>query len=335
VNGSKELLIEMGLDRKLIVPPTDEVIRMAAAEIRHGRLVVMPTETVYGLAADAFNPIAVSKIFETKNRPFFDPLICHITDLEMLNETAVDIPEPIEKLIEKFWPGPLTVVVTKSSKVPEIVSAGLSTVGIRMPSHPIAKKLIQNVGRPVAAPSANIFGKISPTQPEHTLELDGDVAAIIDGGKCEVGIESTIVRYHNNSLHLLRPGGITLEQIEECCSLNVIIEESAKLPEAPGQLESHYAPNSNLILIDEGEKITHETTNCCFIGYKRVREQSNFIYQEALSPTGSLTLAASRLFELLHKMDSLNPEIIYVERLPEVRLGHAIMNRLRKSSAKN
>lgn len=323
----------MALNPDLIVRPEEEEIQRAAKALHQGHLVVMPTETVYGLAADACNPLAVSKIFEAKKRPTFDPLICHITSNSMLHKTAAFVPDVVHKLVETFWPGPLTVVLDKHSNIPDIVSSGLSTVAVRMPSHPIARKLIDAFGGPLAAPSANMFGKLSPTRAEHTLGLDGDIASILDGGPCAVGLESTIIRYHDGILHLLRPGGITAEELEHVSGLRPVLEEHAALPEAPGQLASHYAPHAPVVIINEGEALPATMKNSCLITFSRARDENHILHQEILAPDGDLHTAAARLFELLHLMDSYSPETIIVEKVPMQGLGLAIMNRLTKSAA--
>lgn len=323
----------MALNIDIIQQPTDDVLEIAAGALRQGRLVVMPTETVYGLAADAFNPVAVSKVFEAKQRPSFDPLICHITDYRMLEETVHNVPDPVERLVRHFWPGPLTVILEKSRRVPDIVSSGLSTVAVRMPAHPVARRLIDSFGGPLAAPSANMFGKLSPTRPEHTLSLSGDIAAVLDGGPCKVGVESTIVRYHEGKLYLLRPGGVAAEALKEYSGLQIVHNEHALLPEAPGQLASHYAPHAPVLIIEEGGALPPVTAGSCFLGFRKVRD-GEFKQQAVLAPDGDLHTAAARLFEQLHLLDSCSPECIIVESVPEQHLGRAIMNRLKKSAVR-
>jgi L-threonylcarbamoyladenylate synthase len=233
----------------IIHPATEQSIRNAGLALANGSLVVIPTETVYGLAANALNPTAATAIFEAKQRPFFDPLICHISDYEMLNLLTGTLSAQMRRLTEAFWPGPLTIVVPKLTEVPEIITAGLTTVAIRMPSHPVCTAVIKAAGVPLAAPSANLFGKLSPTRPEHTLELSSSVHSIIDGGPCTIGIESTIIREIDGRFVLLRPGKITAHQIESALNIPVIPTEETELPDAPGQLPSHYSPNSQVILL--------------------------------------------------------------------------------------
>ena len=192
-----------------------EIIRQAAEIIKKGGLVAFPTETVYGLGADAFNPLAVARIFEVKRRPYFDPLIVHVSNHADLEKLVIKIPSKAKKLIEQFWPGPLTVVLLKKEQVPDIVNAGLLTVAIRMPKHPMALSLIEQADCPIAAPSANPFGYLSPTTAEHVRDQLGDqIDFILDGGPCEVGVESTIISFSEKRPRLLRPGGVDIEEIE-------------------------------------------------------------------------------------------------------------------------
>ncbi len=218
-----------------LLSPTSNNIKISAEELKHGNLVAFPTETVYGLGADGLNPIAVSKIFEAKQRPMFNPLILHIADLNMLNNVAIVNNKKIEKLIKNFWPGPLTLILPKRNIVPDIVTAGLETVAVRMPDNKIALQLINELGNPVAAPSANSFGKLSPTTAEHVAkQLANKVNIILDGGSCNVGVESTIIEITEKDNFLLRPGGISKEEIEAVIGKT----QQPKLsdnPNSPGQ----------------------------------------------------------------------------------------------------
>lgn len=320
-------------DSNKIAAPTEEVIAECGSLLREGKLVVIPTETVYGLAANAFDPKACARIFEAKKRPDFDPLICHIASFEMLDQLAAQVPAATQKLIEKFWPGPLTVVLPKKEHVPDIVTSGLATVAVRMPSHPVALKLIQSAATPLAAPSANLFGKLSPTRPEHALPLAEHVAMIIDGGPSPVGVESTIVREIDGKIHILRPGGITPEEIEKTSGLECALEEHNDLPDAPGQLLSHYAPEHRVRLINEGERV-ETPEDAALLVFSRMPDQ-HFKITKVLSPERDLTVAASRLFEYLHLLDSEECSTIYVEKVPLRGIGIAIMNRLKKAAYEN
>ena len=229
-------------------------ILQAAKIIRHGGIVAFPTETVYGLGADAFNPLAVARIFEAKRRPYFDPLIVHVANPADVKKLVEEIPSNAKKLTERFWPGPLTVVLFKEENIPDIVTAGLPTVAIRMPNHPMALSLIIESKCPIAAPSANPFGYLSPTTAEHVREQLGDqVDLILDGGPCPVGVESTIVSFLEEEPRLLRPGGVSLEEIESIIGKVKISPIEEERPSAPGMLPKHYAPRTPIVL-DWNEK---------------------------------------------------------------------------------
>lgn len=307
-----------------------DIILRGAEIIRHGGLVAFPTETVYGLGADALNAEAAAGIFRAKKRPHFDPLICHIDSLEMLNKIVDHVPPRIKELIDTFWPGPLTLIFPKSNIVPDIITAGLPTVAVRMPNHPAALDLIRESGTPIAAPSANPFGFLSPTTAEHVENgLKNEVDLIIDGGSCKVGVESTIIRVTENKNYLLRPGGLEPESIENIIG-PLLTPEQTNIPDAPGLLPSHYSPNAKVILIDEGKEISGNEIS--LLSYRKKRNSSAIKTNLVLSPSGSLTEAAVNLFAYLHILDNGNPDIIYAERVPEIGLGAAIMNRLKKAS---
>jgi L-threonylcarbamoyladenylate synthase len=317
----------------MIVAASPESIAHAAVIIKSGGLVALPTETVYGLGGDALNPSACARIFEAKKRPFFDPLIAHISDMDMFRHLT-NVHDPVVDLLAAaFWPGPLTIVVPRSDVVPDIVTSGLPTVAIRMPRHPVAHAVIEQCRGPVAAPSANPFGYLSPTEARHVEEQLGDaIDLIIDGGRCDVGVESTIVSVVNGKIYLLRPGGIPRETIESTAGPVYIPEQSAAV-EAPGQLPWHYAPKTQLILIPEGEDVPAGESSALCVFRKNTRK-GTFRHTEILSPSGSLTEAAANLFSALHRLDASGAEYIYAEAVPENGLGLAIMNRLKKAAAR-
>ncbi|HEY1405003.1 MAG TPA: L-threonylcarbamoyladenylate synthase [Spirochaetota bacterium] len=318
----------------MILSPTDDAISQASDIIRKGGLVAIPTETVYGLAADALNPIACAKIFEAKKRPYFDPLIVHIADHDMIYRLASDIPREIQSLIGHFWPGPLTVIVHKTDLVPDIITSGLHTVALRMPRHPVPLALIRESGCPLAAPSANPFGYLSPTEARHVDEQLGNaIDLILDGGPCEVGVESTIVKYHDGMIHCLRPGGISIAELADISSCEVVLSSFDDLPEAPGQLPFHYSPHAQMILVPEGEKIP-SGEDIAFCAFRKNKNTGRFARVEILSPTGNLREAAANLFSALHRLDTSGASCIYAEELPEEGLGLAVMNRLRKAAAR-
>ena len=311
----------------------NRTIYRAAEIIREGGIVAFPTETVYGLGADAFNPLAVARIFEVKRRPYFDPLIVHVANPSNVEELAKEIPSNAKKLIEKFWPGPLTVVLSREEDVPDIVSAGLPTVAIRMPNHPMALGLIKECKCPIAAPSANPFGYLSPTTAEHVREqLGGQVDLILDGGPCPVGVESTIISFSENKPRLLRPGGISLEEIESIVG-KVEISRAEEGPSAPGMLPKHYAPRTPIVL-DRNEKNPnlYKGKNIGLLVLQEPKNNLKFHFVEVLSKKGDLREAAANLFAAIRRLDRLNLDLIVAEPIPEVGLGRAIMDRLRRAS---
>ncbi len=311
-----------------------EDIDQAAKIIRRGGIVAFPTETVYGLGADAFNPLAVVRIFEVKGRPFFDPLIVHVASRNDLDQLVAEIPSNAVELMERFWPGPLTLVLLKKEEVPEIVTAGLPSVAVRMPKHPMALALIKASGCPIAAPSANPFGYVSPTTADHVRDQLGDqVDFILDGGPCEVGLESTIISFVEGEPLLLRPGGIPLEEIESTIGKVRIGSMNNEKPSAPGMLPKHYAPRTP-ILLDwcEEDVARYGNRKMGLLAFNEVRHSLKFDRVEVLSEKGDLREAAANLFAALRRLDGLNLDLILAESVPEVGLGRAIMDRLRRAS---
>ena len=321
--------------------------RVAAVELlRKGDLVALPTETVYGLAAKALNPIAVAKIFEAKERPRFDPLIVHLPNRDWLGR-IVDVPagdrQLIGKLADKFWAGPLTIVLPKREIVPEIVTAGLDTVAVRVSAHRVFAEIVGELDEPLAAPSANRFGRVSPTTAQHVLdELDGRIPLIVDAGPTEHGIESTIVAVRDGRIAVLRRGPITDEQLSKFA--DIVNVTGTKRISAPGQLPSHYTPTTPLRLIDKAEAFPSQKnqrvgllawsgafpsptspqleTRCC----------EAFAAVRNLSDRGDLREAAANLFRYLRELDALGLDLIIAERVPSRGLGAAIMDRLERAS---
>ena len=317
----------------MILTAGSESIAKAAEIIRAGGLVAIPTETVYGLGANALDPEACAKIFEAKKRPFFDPLIVHIAEYQKLDELVTSVPDAAYKLIDRFWPGPLTLVLPRKEIIPDITTSGLDTVAIRMPSHDVARAIIRESGCPIAAPSANPFGYLSPTTAQHVESQLGDaIDLVIDGGMCTVGVESTIVSIDADGVHLLRPGGTPREEIEKAVGKVDAKGSDGTSIKAPGMLESHYAPGAELILVDESEAVvpSHDAAMLSF----RKRGYEGFRFVEVLSEKGDLKEAAVNLFAALHRLDASGVRVIYAHTVPEEGLGIAIMNRLRKASAK-
>jgi L-threonylcarbamoyladenylate synthase len=313
----------------------NQKIHRAAEIIKKGGIVAFPTETVYGLGADAFNPLAVARIFEVKRRPYFDPLIVHVANPSGVEELVKEIPSNAKKLIERLWPGPLTVVLLREKDVPDIVSAGLSTVAIRMPDHPMALGLIKESKCPIAAPSANPFGYLSPTTAEHVREqLGSQVDLILDGGPCLVGVESTILSLLEERPILLRPGGVSLEEIESIIG-KVEINPIKDRPSAPGMLPKHYAPRTPIILDWNKKDIDlYEDKNIGLLVLQEPKNNLKFHSVEVLSTKGDLREAAANLFAAIRRLDAMKLDLIVAEPIPEIGLGRAIMDRLRRATSK-
>ena len=310
--------------------------RAAAVELlRKGEVVALPTETVYGLAADALNPIAVAKIFEAKERPRFDPLIVHLPSRDWLEE-IVDVSGQdrrlILKLADKFWPGPFTMVLQKREVIPEIVTAGLDTVAVRISVHPVFAEIVCELDQPLSAPSANRFGCVSPTTAQHVMDdLGGRIPLIIDGGATEHGIESTVVAVRGGKIDILRRGPITAEQLSEFGKIDIVMP-SRKIS-APGQLASHYSPKTPLRLIDNAESfLPQENQRVGLLAWNPVERDKKFAAVRLLSETQDLREAAANLFRHLRELDRCGLDLIVAERVPCRGLGAAILDRLERAS---
>jgi L-threonylcarbamoyladenylate synthase len=312
-------------------------IARAVASLRNGKLAALPTETVYGLAADALNADAVASIFAVKERPRFDPLIVHLPALEWLDRVA-RIAEAdkalVNKLVERFWPGPFTLVLPRQAIMDDIVTAGLETIAVRMSSHPVFSEVVRGLGGPVAAPSANRFGRISPTTAQHVLhELHGRIPLIIDGGSTRIGLESTIVSVKNNKIFILRKGPITTEELNEIASVETI--SNADVISAPGQLPSHYAPRTPLQLVsDSASFVPSPSQRVGLLAWGRGEPSAKFAAVRILSASQDLKEAAAHLFRFLRELDALELDLIVAEHVPEEGLGAAIMDRLRRAATK-
>ncbi|OGR44346.1 MAG: threonylcarbamoyl-AMP synthase [Elusimicrobia bacterium GWA2_61_42] len=311
---------------------TQASIRKAAALIRAGGVVAFPTETVYGLGADGLNPKACARIFEIKDRPRFDPLILHECSAARAKKLFSKIPKPALRLMEKFWPGPLTLVLPKAAAVPGIVTAGLETVAVRVPADRTALALIKAAGRPVAAPSANRFGALSPTTAAHVKkQLGNRPDMILDGGRTAIGVESTIISFQGDKPVLLRPGGLPLEEIEKAAGAVLLRPAAGKAPLAPGCLKKHYAPAARLKLIAPG-KAVKPAPSAAYLAFS-TRPAGKWAAVKILSPRGDLREAAANLFGALHALEGSGARTIYAEKVPRHGLGRAIMDRLRRASA--
>lgn len=331
----------MGAKRTLVLKP-DEISK-ASHIIRSGGTVAFPTETVYGLGANALDGEAVAKIFRAKRRPADNPLIVHISSREMLNMVAKDIPEMAFKLMDAFWPGALTIILKRKDGVPDITTGGLDTVAVRMPDHEIALSLIREAGVPIAAPSANISGRPSPTKAEHVIkDMDGRIDAVIAGDECRLGVESTVIDLTVTPPALLRPGGQNIEDIIGVIGKVNVSEESVK---SPGMRYTHYSPGTKLILVEGERKYVLVEINRLIHEYREQglkagvlvsRESAPDIECDAKYILGSIDdmkEVASRLFSGLRFLDEAGVNVGIVEGVfPEKREGRAIMNRLRKAA---
>ncbi len=306
-------------------------IEKAVRLLEQDELVAIPTETVYGLAGNAFSKSAVTKIFTVKNRPQFDPLIVHVPDLKKAEAYVTEIPALARVLADKFWPGPLTLLLKKKSIIPDLVTAGLDTVGIRCPNHALTRQVLQRLSFPLAAPSANPFGYVSPTRPEHVEEqLGNSIQYILDGGVCTVGIESTIVGFENESPVVYRLGGLRLELIEETIGKVKLMTHSTSNPKAPGQLKSHYAPGKKVFLGKVEELLQQYPAH--LTGILTFQKDFNSPFQFILSPSGNLEEAAHNLFEALRSFDKMPVDVILAELVPNEGLGKAINDRLQRAA---
>lgn len=308
-------------------------VERAANILREGGLVAFPTETVYGLGADALNTLAVARIFELKKRPHFDPLIIHISDKEWVNTYTRGVPPHAERLMDRFWPGPLTIILHKRPIVPDIVTSGLPTVAVRMPSHPVALELIARLGKPVAAPSANPFGYVSPTKAAHVARMfAGKLPLVLDGGSATFGLESTIVSLRDGKVLLHRHGAVSLEELMEV--VGEVQEKAGDGPiDSPGQLPYHYAPHKPLKIIRSPEEIA--SSDSSFLAFRTPSGKPASKYTRALSPSGDMREAAANFFSFLIELDREDIEVIYAEQIPEVGLGKAMMERLKKAAQKH
>jgi len=313
--------------------PVGTDVSHAARLLREGGLVAFGTETVYGLGANAFDPLAVARVFEAKNRPHFDPLIVHVPGRGRVAEIAGEFPDVAERLAEAFWPGPLTLVVPKRPAVPDLVTAGRSTVAVRVPAPEVTRRLLNEAGVPVAAPSANPFGRISPTTAAHVAEQLGDaVDYILDCGPCRVGLESTVVDVSDGGPVLLRPGGVTLEELERVVGRLPSAAETDEGPQrAPGMLSRHYSPRTPLVIREEAG---NGTAREGLLHLGPVAGPSGFGPVEALSATGDLAEAAANFFAALRRLDAAGLDRIIAVSFPEVGLGRALNDRLRRAAAK-
>ncbi|MFN2477140.1 MAG: L-threonylcarbamoyladenylate synthase [Chthoniobacterales bacterium] len=311
-------------------------VAIAVQMLRDAEAIALPTETVYGLAADALDVDAALKIFEAKERPRFDPLIVHLPDAEWITRIAkidADSSGLVTSLTTRFWPGPLTVVLPRRSSVPDIVAAGLETVAVRVSAHPVFSAIVRAFGNPLAAPSANRFGRISPTTAAHVAaELDGRIPLIVDAGATEHGLESTIVAVRDGTIEILRPGPVTAEQLREFAKVGVRKPSSGIF--VPGQLPSHYAPRTPLVIVGDVAKFELPAGERCGLLAWTTMMQKGFAERRQLSVSADLGEAATNLFRYLRELDEASLDLIVAERIPIGGLGSAIMDRLTRAAAR-
>jgi len=312
-------------------------INLASQLLKDGKLVAIPTETVYGLAANGLDINAITSIFEAKNRPFFDPLILHTNSIEKINQWILDFPPALKKLAENFWPGPLTLLLPKNDLIPDLVTSGSEKVAFRIPNHELTLSLLSTLNSPLAAPSANPFGYISPTTAQHVADqLAEKVSYILDGDACEIGVESTIVGLEDNQLIVYRLGGLSVEEIQTTLpDIEIKVNtHSSSNPQAPGMLKSHYAPKIPFFIASYPEEIYQKNEIALLVfGVK----SNNFPIENQfyLSKNQDTKEAAKKLFQLLRSLDNSNFKAIYLPALlPNIGLGPAINDRLKRAAAK-
>lgn len=308
-------------------------ISLAAELLQAGELVAIPTETVYGLAANIFDEQAVQRIFEMKQRPLFNPLIVHIHQVGQLNELCSEIPDKAKALMDRFWPGPLTLVLPKTNAVPDLITANKSTVALRMPQHPLLRSLLQELDFPIAAPSANPFKRISPTNAQRVKDyFEGELPMVLDGGPCEKGIESTIIGFEHDEAILYRLGSLALEEIEQCIGKVKQLTKAEKAPQAPGMLLKHYSPLKPLIFTEYIEQTLQENS-AKKIGLLTLEDSPyNDQVEMCISFGGDLEMAANGLYEALQELDQSLVDLIIAQRFPEEGLGKTINDRLERAA---
>jgi len=309
-------------------------ISKAITLLTNEKLVAIPTETVYGLAGNIFSEKAIKSIFSTKKRPFFNPLIVHIPSADCLDGIVIHVPEKAKLLAEAFWPGSMTLVLKKNDKIPDIITAGKDTVAVRIPNHPLTLELLRQLPFPLAAPSANPFGSISPTKPEHVERyFKDDIQQVLDGGSCTNGIESTIIGFKNDEPIIYRLGALALEDIEAVVGKIHIKNKEEATPDAPGMLARHYAPSTRTFLVDDvaNEVEKHQGKKIGILVFKDSLNDAS-LTEIILSEKGSMQEAASKLYDSLHELDHQKLDVIITERFPDNGLGKSINDRLQRAT---
>jgi L-threonylcarbamoyladenylate synthase len=312
-------------------------INLAVQHLNENGIIGFPTETVYGLAGNAFETEPIHKIFEVKKRPTFNPLIVHIKGIEDLKQVAIEIPPIAYELAKIFWPGPLTLILKKQPYIPDLVTANQDTVAVRVPNHPVALELLHQLDFPLVAPSANPFTSISPTSAEHVENYFGNqINMVLEGGECSAGIESTIIGFENNRVVVYRLGALALEEIEKVSGSVTLLNKKDKKPIAPGMLLKHYAPKTDFILTRnvQEELDWYSDKKIGLLLYNSFMPDFERKNQIVLSEESDLKIAASKLYHAMHKLDKMNLDLIIAERLPEYGLGISINDRLERASKK-
>ncbi|BAO75184.1 L-threonylcarbamoyladenylate synthase [Winogradskyella sp. PG-2] len=310
-------------------------ISKAVALLNTEELVAIPTETVYGLAGNIYSEKAIKAIFETKQRPFFNPLIVHVPSIDYLEKIVDSIPEKAKLLAEAFWPGPITLVLKKKNTIPDIITAGKDTVAIRIPNHPTTLELLNHLDFPLAAPSANPFNRISPTTAQHVETYFKDsIKMVLDGGACKSGIESTIIGFENDEPIIYRLGSTSIEDIESVIGNVKVKNKKDVAPDAPGMLERHYAPKTKTILTNNLAKSLRENNGkrIGLLVFNDIMNDDNIDFKIVLSENNNLQEAAAKLYDALHQLDEQDVDIIIAEKLPDYGLGKSINDRLHRAT---
>jgi L-threonylcarbamoyladenylate synthase len=310
-------------------------IQKAITLLTADKLVAIPTETVYGLAGNIYSEKAIKSIFETKKRPFFNPLIVHISSVDVLETIVSHVPKKAKLLADAFWPGSMTLVLKKQDTIPDVITAGKDTVAVRVPNHPVTLELLKKLPFPLAAPSANPFGSISPTKPEHVERyFKNDIGQVLDGGACANGIESTIIGFENNEPIIYRLGALAIEDIEAVVGKVEIKNKKEVSPDAPGMLDRHYAPSTKTVLTDSiTEEIKkHLGKRIGVLNFQSDIKDNTIAAQIILSEHGNMQEAASKLYDALHDLDHQNLEVIIAEIFPDFGLGKSINDRLQRAT---
>jgi L-threonylcarbamoyladenylate synthase len=310
-------------------------IQKAIALLSNEELVAIPTETVYGLAGNIFSEKAIKRIFETKKRPFFNPLIVHISSVALLETIVSEVPEKAQTLANTFWPGAMTLVLKKHKDIPDIITASKDTVAVRVPNHPVTIALLKQLPFPLAAPSANPFNNISPTKPAHVERyFNNDIKMVLDGGTCKNGIESTIIGFEKGEPIIYRLGALAIEDIEAVVGTVIIKNKKEENPDAPGMLDKHYAPLTATVLTTDiaSEIKKHTQKKIGILAYNSSFKNDTVAIEIILSKNSDLQEAASKLYAGLHELDHLNLDVIIAEKLPETGLGKSINDRLQRAA---